>query len=181
MKINTWEVKGSVPSAKHVSGVWEKTNDENGHPFLAYHKTPTGSSCSQHKTREEAEQSLERTREIHKKFWEEKVQWAENNDVVLGEKLQRLALRVDGRHYVVTGVPDDYSETRGSGYGYSGHTFYWQWTDHSQQLIDGKVWRCNNVWSQGEIPPEFLDRLPDNAIWATHEEWEAQNNQKEQS
>lgn len=172
-RINYWTVKEPVPDAKWLSGVWEKTAESNlnGFPFLAYHQTPGGSSCSQHRTRDDAHAALLDTIKFHQNFWEEKIKWAEGGDVVPDTVTKTL--RVGGRHY--TAMPDDYSRGRGAGYGHSGHTFYWRWVHPVDGDLSTRIYRSNNVWSQGEIPPEFRDRLPDNAVWATKEEWETQN------
>lgn len=49
--------------------------------------------------------------------------------------------------------------------GHGGHVFYIEW------LESGEVFKTNNLWHQGEIPPEFKDKMPDNAKFITEEEY----------
>jgi hypothetical protein len=75
-------------------------------------------------------------------FWNEKLQIAGEPHVA----------RIDGKHYVVGPVSD--SQWKGSG----GHKF-------TIKFHDGRVVITTNLWSQGEIPEIFKERLKDNAVF----------------
>ncbi|OHV29789.1 hypothetical protein BBK14_34100, partial [Parafrankia soli] len=81
-------------------------------------------------------------------FWQEKVAWRENGDRT--EKGEQV-IRAGGRHYVVG--PEDASEGLR---GFDGRPFTF--------CLNGEgLVRSSNLWSQGLIPNEYADRLPDNA------------------
>lgn len=186
-KIYYDEVVEDVPDEPYVAGVFTiadpmETRLLNGDPktyrFIAYHRTPGGSSTTRHETREQAEESLARVVKSHQDFWEEKVRIARSTSIATNAD-ESVPIRVGGHHYMA--VPDKIVNggRRQAGLGHSGDMFYWRWL----HPVDGdrsiKVFRSNNVWSQGTIPPDFQDRLPDNAVWATREEWEAQQEEVE--
>lgn len=60
-----------------------------------------------------------------------------------------------------------------SGLGYGGHRFYIKF------LETGEVFTTNNLWCQGEISKAFRERMPDNAIYLTKEQYESEINQRE--
>jgi len=90
------------------------------------------------------------------RYWLERIQWAEDGDQMppMGQHDGAPIARVNGRHYVVepydTTTP---SQWRGS----SGAEFTFR-------FHDGREITSNDVWTQGEIPARFRDRLPDNAV-----------------
>jgi len=73
-------------------------------------------------------------------FWEEKVRLHDEYTVI-----------ADGDRYHLT------PSNSGAGWkGFGGATFY-------VHFHDGRKIQCSNVWHQGEVPPNFKERLPDNA------------------
>ena len=97
------------------------------------------------KTELEAEEALQKHIKFTEGFWNEKVRWKENGDRTAAGQ---ICFRIDGQHYV--GVP-------GKPAGYGHHEF--------AILKDGEEIKCE-LWTQGVIPEEYRDRLPDNATWA---------------
>lgn len=85
------------------------------------------------------------------RFWEEKVSWLEHgNRTPTGQH----CIRVEGHHFVaLPGIvkPEGFM-------GHGGRIM--RWIDS-----EGFVHESNDVWSQGDIPERFRDRLPDNAWW----------------
>lgn len=81
-------------------------------------------------------------------FWLEKVVWHHNGDKT--EDGRRVA-RINGEHYIL-GVG------KGLARGYGGRRF---------EIIfnTGETVICNDLWSQGTIPPAFKEVLQDNARW----------------
>lgn len=77
-------------------------------------------------------------------FWEEKVGWLGNPDVV----------RIDGRHYAIK--PDPPEGTNRSLWGAGGRGFI-------IRFFNSREVKTHNLWYQGKIPEHFKDRLPDNA------------------
>ena len=61
-----------------------------------------------------------------------------------------------------------------SGLGFGGHRFYIKF------LESGEVFTTNNLWAQGKISKAFRERMPDNAIYLTKEQYESETiNQRE--
>lgn len=80
-------------------------------------------------------------------FWATKINWDPENVV-----------RVDHRHYHIG------EEVTGPGFvGHGGRVF-------RIYFFDGRVVETRNLWSQGEIPERFWDRMPDNARFITEDE-----------
>lgn len=139
-----------------------------GTRFAAYAVSDGGSRTSWHDTEEGAYAAIEEDRQFFERFWEDKVTWKEQGDRstdrpwgAQAAKIRpfRDVLRVNGAHHTVghmgvRGGPRD-------GLGFGGAVFRWRWLDDPE----GTVHESNNVWFQGNIPPEFRDRLPDNAVW----------------
>ncbi len=65
-------------------------------------------------------------------------------------------VRVDNQHYRI-GDPVYGTQNRSS-LGYGGHVWY-------IKFHDGREVKTNNLWSQGTIPPQVRDQLPDNAVF----------------
>ncbi|MEU3656470.1 hypothetical protein AB0E67_27415 [Streptomyces sp. NPDC032161] len=95
-------------------------------------------------------------------FWAEKIRWAIDGDQMPGDHSQApvLVARVNGRHYVVkpmnTTTPRQFL-----GFGGALWTF---------RFNDGREITSNDVMTQGEIPAQFRDRLPDNAVIVPQEQ-----------
>lgn len=143
--------------------------------WFAYEETDGGSSLSVgYQTREEAETSLRERAERTQAFWDEKVEWLRNGDRATSRLRQGYSLRTAGSyghgadssqvircsgvHYTIGQEPTE-DELRGSrlGIGYAGARF-------SFQLLTGEVIHSRNVWYQGQIPVEYRELLPDNAV-----------------
>ena len=88
-------------------------------------------------------------------FWNTKVQ--EYTEAILGDN--KLAIIVNGQHYMDEGATSISSNVTEKMFGHSGATFKYK------LLVIDKIEITNNMWHQGEIPQHFRDRLPDNAIW----------------
>lgn len=73
-------------------------------------------------------------------FWQEYV----------GKKDRMDIARINGNHYVI-GIEASLLQR-----GHGGKQF-------TIQFLDGRKVTTTNLWSQGEIPPEFRTELPDNA------------------
>lgn len=67
------------------------------------------------------------------------------------------AVRVDGKHYVM-GEKRGRDGERWAGFGGA----VW-----NIEFFDGRKERCNNLWSQGDIPERWREQLPDNARFIT--------------
>jgi len=83
-------------------------------------------------------------------FWEEKVRLADEYTPV-----------VNGTRYHMT-----LSKKKENGWnmmGHGGSMFYIKFND-------GRTFKCNNLWCQGDVPEAFKDRIPDNAVFVTPEE-----------
>lgn len=75
-------------------------------------------------------------------FWMEFVQQVNNPEVV----------RIDGRHYFIERA------NAGGFRGFGGMRY-------EIRFFDGRQVTTTNLWSQGDIPDRFKDRLPDNATF----------------
>ena len=84
-------------------------------------------------------------------FWLERVRWGEEND--------RTQVIVNGHHYTI-GI-DDSNDFGPKGFG--GRQFV-------VQFFDGRLISTNNLWSQGTIPNQFREILPDNAVFLPSKE-----------
>lgn len=84
--------------------------------------------------------------------WVERIRWSTTNTVP-GEPDVTIA-RVDGWHYFINPAAHDLDRRL---LGCNGKEFTFHFTD-------GRTLTSNDVWSEGEIPARFRDRLPDNAV-----------------
>lgn len=133
-----------------ISQVFERA-DGNG--FIAYHKSPGGSVSCGSVTRSGAFARLVEYQDHTRDFWREKVAWLCDGDRT---ESGSHAIRIDGHHYTATpGIVSGNTSFRGHG----GRLFRWC------ELDSGEVYESNNVWHQGQIPPEFQELLPNNAVW----------------
>lgn len=85
-------------------------------------------------------------------FWSEKHIWLQNGDMTEDNE---MVARIGGYHYV---LGDGKHLLKGSG----GRNHYIKFTSGPHA---GKEVTCNDLWQQGKIDSEWLDRLPDNAVW----------------
>lgn len=142
------EVLEFVPDAKDAPFLSDVYTRADGKGYVAFSRSPGGSQASPAKTLEEANARLAEMRKFREDFWLEKVRWHENGDRTdRGEH----CLRINGKHFVAK--PGE------RGHGFGGRRFVWQ------DLTTLQNFESSNVWHQGDIPPEFRDRLPDNAVW----------------
>lgn len=145
-KLGYWEVEEEVPTGGEFHGVFTRSD---GKGFLAHHSTLSGSSTANAKTREQAQEELDKTIQFHREFWLEKVAWKDNGDRTPEGS---LAIRINGRHFVTT---------PGSvGQGFGGRRFKWVMKSNPEVVLESR-----DMWSQGYIPQEFRDVLHDNAEW----------------
>lgn len=77
-------------------------------------------------------------------FWTEYVEQKDSPHVV----------RVDGVHYVIGGGEDYPTHIRGFG-----------GSEFTVAFFDGRKVKTANLWHQGEIPENFRDKLPNNAVF----------------
>jgi hypothetical protein len=138
--------------ADSVAGYLEVYRRTDSGQWFAYQASRGGSSRSQgFATPEEAVDECHRiVRFFAWEFWAEKITWAFAGD--RDEHGQRV-IRADGWHFVLCG-------DTGGMRGYGGRRFRFR-------LTDGSMVESANVWSQGAIPPELRDLLPDNATQVT--------------
>lgn len=88
-------------------------------------------------------------------FWDAKVAWYESGDLTPDGS---LVAHADGAHYIL-GAP--MPDAPASWKGYAGSRFQVTFICGPHA---GKVIVTDNLWCQGSIPDEYLDRLPPNAI-----------------
>jgi len=69
-------------------------------------------------------------------------------------------IRIDHTHYYIGSESKDIRDMGFRGFG--GRRF-------TIKHNDGRLIITTNLWHQGDIPKEFWDRLPDNAVWAKTE------------
>ena len=132
--------------------------------FAADVSAEGGSSRSAAKaTQAEAVAEIEAKVLFHRRFWDKKVEWANNGDMTIpeakGDKSSRV-IRVNHQHYVIGAEPtaDELRRNRQfGGLGHGGSEFQFR------LLATGEVIVSRNVWSQGKIPKEYWEALPDNA------------------
>ncbi|QGJ95013.1 hypothetical protein SEA_REDWATTLEHOG_152 [Gordonia phage RedWattleHog] len=182
-----WSMYGGIPR-DIPNGVYPVNplaleRQEEPKPWIALHNTSGGGSMSYHATREEAEEELLSSEASTRNFWEEKVEWRENGDKTtpsywtmhgsLKPKLRapggQQVLRIGHWHYVPRRIYEDGKlPERGHGQrehmGFGGRVFRWRYLDEDGEPT-GPIWTSDDVYTQGEIPEEFRDRLPDNAVF----------------
>lgn len=88
--------------------------------------------------------------ESTRRHWQELVDCGDYYD-----SLQRNVLRINGSYYVVGTFGKSTSPMKGFG----GHEFRWQW--HG----DDVTYDTNDLWGVGNIPDEWREQLPDNAVF----------------
>lgn len=94
------------------------------------------------------------------RYWREKGEWAANGDRVIdpsGIMDGAPIARVDGQHFILKPY-DQTGDPQWLGFRGCEMTF---------RFSDGREVVSNDVWSQGEIPTRFRERLPDNAVIAS--------------
>lgn len=140
---------------------WEPAYDRGTGVYATKHEPPqyvvrfeyTGGGASRscaYATREEAEEVLREKLDWHAKHWRAQARRAASDPNVVV---------IDGHFYSV-GEPRANRECSGFG----GRQFFI--VKH-----DGTAIETRNLWSGGEIPPEFRDLLPDNAEFVNGERW----------
>lgn len=130
--------------------------------WFAYHSEQGGSRESCVASREEGEAMILAEVEEAARFWDEKVAWRDAGDLRPATRRGRdpePVVRVGGVHYVIGPEParDRNGRFDRIGLGYGGSEFRFR------MLADGREIISHNMWYQGPIPVEYLDRLPDNA------------------
>lgn len=164
--------KGEAPALAGHNAVYLRTNGL----WFAYRETDGGSTGSVgYATREEAVAELEQRITGATAFWMEKVGWKLAGDKSpardrWGGHTQQV-IRCDGVHYVRGREPDDADYAANNRYGCFGFggariTF--------RLLGTGEEVTGRNWWTQGTIPAEFRDLLPDNAERVVTPEEQAQ-------
>lgn len=150
---------------------------KNGARFIYVHNTSGGGSSQVFTTREEAEEEYLSAMARSRNFWEDKVAWKENGDRTLptyithkqtgkGVKVTEgggMCVRAGHRHYVPSYLgfrPNNYNDCKGFG----GAKWYWRFLDENGQPT-GEVFKTDSLFTQGDIPEDFRDRLPDNAVF----------------
>ena len=88
-------------------------------------------------------------------FWRERYEYDQSHP---GE-----GLVIDGTHYY---IEDENSNSAFRGFG--GAKFIIQYND-------GRVVKTTNLWCQGEVPPEWRDKFPDNAKFLPEKKWKKIN------
>jgi hypothetical protein len=88
-------------------------------------------------------------------FWGEKLQWKLNGDLTDDNQ---MVVRVKGQHYIIHHEPHTDAGFKGHG----GREFDIEFIDGPHK---GKRVKSKNVWCQGEIENDYLEVLPDNAVF----------------
>lgn len=88
-------------------------------------------------------------------FWGEKLQWKLNGDLT---DLQEQVARVKGACYVLSNSQPGEDGPKGHG----GREFDVEFIDGP---LKGQRVKYNNVWHVGDIPEDYADVLPDNAVF----------------
>jgi hypothetical protein len=129
----------------HHDGLWH-----------AVHRTPGGGCGTSVRTKAGARAALHREVDASIAFWMEKVVWHLRGDLWRGphRHLDQPVIRCGGHHYTLGPKPQP--GDRGP-FGHGGRQFAFRYI-HSGVRV-----QSNNVWSQGRIPREFRELLPDNA------------------
>lgn len=152
----SWKLK---EGSENDPGSWVRETVED--KWMVRYEFPGsgGSSKTVVDTREEGEQYIRDHEESTRKFWQEKVEWEKNGNRVTESPAQKT-FRIGGRHYA--GKPGIVGEGPTNFYnrshlGFGGHLFRWRY------LGEETVYESNNVYTQGAIPEEWRELLPDNA------------------
>lgn len=82
-------------------------------------------------------------------FWEEKVRYKDAGDLAAG---QYLVARMENVHYILIPKGDA---------GFTGMTMAVEFIDGPHK---GRKVYCQNIWCQGNIPPHYKSKLPNNAV-----------------
>jgi hypothetical protein len=136
------------------NAVWPSPTDRPEHQWKALHVSNDGGSSEWWaESRESAVACIHEALDRAYNFWLKKVRWHENGD---RDDDGRQVIRIGGRHFVIGEEPTERA-LRSGACGFGGRLFTFR------LVADGTVIRSRNVWTQGEIPDEFLDALPDNA------------------
>lgn len=100
------------------------------------------------------------SKEFLDKFWGEKIEWKNQGDLDGNHKV----VRCQGQHYW---IGSEGLDNKQQPLGHGGRKVRITFTDgpHKGQVVD-----TNNLWSQGDIDPEYIEQLPDNAEidWMYH-------------
>lgn len=136
---------------------------DRGKWFGAIESKGGGQGSTSFDSKKDAEDFIWKHVQFTRRFWDQKVEWANNNDHTLpdlkkGER-SRQVVRIDGQHYVVGHEPtqQELKDNRQfGGLGHGGHEF-------KIRLNDGTEITTRNLWAQGKIPEEYRPLLPDNA------------------
>lgn len=172
----------------HANSLWGKDKPYEPKPWFALRNGKEGGYMGQFATREEAEETLLEAEAHTRNFWEEKVEWRENGDKTtpsywtmhgsLKPKLRDRGgapvLRCDGRHYVPRKIYEDResferrSRNGNEHKGFAGSVFAWRYLDENGDPT-GPEYYSDNVFTQGEIPEEFRERLPSNVVFVPYE------------
>ncbi|QIG58241.1 hypothetical protein SEA_SKOG_89 [Gordonia phage Skog] len=157
-------------------------------PWIVLRNSDGGGFMGQYATREEAEEAFLLDEAKTRNFWEEKVEWRENGDkttpsyyTIHGTTRSKLrdkggapVLRIDHRHYVPRKIWTDREEFKNRSRngrdhkGFAGRELAWRYLDEQGQPT-GPEHYSDDVFTQGSIPEEFYDRLPDNAVFVTYD------------
>lgn len=79
-----------------------------------------------------------------------------------------MSARIDGRQYILGAESDKLPRSS---------TELWNWQGGTNGATfhiafdDGRLVVSQNLWQNGEIPPEFREQLPDNARFVTKDEF----------
>jgi hypothetical protein len=124
----------------------------------AVHRTQGGGFATSVRTKAGARAALHRSVDSSVAFWLQKVQWRLCGEIAKGahRHLDQPVIRCGGHHYTIGPAPRPGYDHRGA-LGHGGRWFAFRY------IRSGLRIQSNNVWSQGRIPREFRELLPDNA------------------
>jgi hypothetical protein len=131
----------------HHDGLWHAVHRTEGGGFQTSVRTKAGARAALHR---EVDHTVA--------FWLEKVQWRLCGNLAKGahRHLDQPVVRCEGQHYTIGPAPRPGYDHRGA-LGHGGRQFAFRYINTGLRI------QSNNVWSQGRIPREFRELLPDNA------------------
>lgn len=167
-QVITRDARASLPdrSTSRPSALgWMAVYKHDGKWFFTHTSRGGGGRSIGYLTRDEALAEAQRNAGFTIQFWADKIAWRLDGDQALGRDrfertVKQRVIRSGGHHYVLGAEPTDAehaANNRYGCYGFGGRQLAFR-------LLDtGEIVQSRNVWSQGDIPAEFAELLPDNA------------------
>ncbi len=141
------------PAYDRGTGVYETRHEPP--QFVFYAENERGQAMMRgiaHATREKAEEDEREHHEFHRKFWADRVEPAKTDPKVCV---------IDGHFYR---VGDEHPYRAPELLGFGGRQFH-------IARHDGTLIETRNLWSGGEIPAAWREKIPNNAEFVNGERW----------